>query len=205
MEKERYIYTKIDGYYWIKDTKTNENYCANKTIVKLLNQQDKRIKELEEENNFLEKRNEKLIIDCQDFCLERNDIFEENKQLKEKYDNLYKCYQKTSQEDLKDKYDLAEKNEKLKIENGNLKEKISTQLQNNADNVDFMENQRKEIEQLKQSQNEKAIEVLTDILVNLCSKYSTIFGNHDEPIRVLDVEQISDFVNNQIKELRNEK
>lgn len=47
MEEERYIYTKIDGYYWIKDTKTNENYCANKTIVKLLNQQDKSMKELE--------------------------------------------------------------------------------------------------------------------------------------------------------------
>lgn len=47
MEEERYIYTKIDGYYWIKDTKTNENYCANKTIVKLLNQQDKRMKDLE--------------------------------------------------------------------------------------------------------------------------------------------------------------
>lgn len=46
-EKERYICKKIDGYYWIKDTETNENYCVNNSIVKLLNQQDKRIKELE--------------------------------------------------------------------------------------------------------------------------------------------------------------
>lgn len=50
---ERFIYTKIDGYYWIKDTETNENYCANKTIVKLLNQLDARIKELEEQNGYI--------------------------------------------------------------------------------------------------------------------------------------------------------
>lgn len=52
-ETERYIYIKIDGYYWIKDTETNENYCVNKSIVKLLNQQDKRIKELEERTKTL--------------------------------------------------------------------------------------------------------------------------------------------------------
>lgn len=40
--------------------------------------------------------------------------------LKAKYDNLYKCYQKTSQEDLKDKYDLAKENDKLQQQ---LKEK----------------------------------------------------------------------------------
>ena len=45
-EKNRYIYTKIDGYYWIKDTETNENYCVDKKIVNLLNQQDKEIKTL---------------------------------------------------------------------------------------------------------------------------------------------------------------
>lgn len=47
-EKNRYIYTKIDGDYWIKDIETNENYCVDKKIVKLLNQQDARIKVLEE-------------------------------------------------------------------------------------------------------------------------------------------------------------
>jgi len=47
-EKERYIYRKIDGYYWIKDTETNENYCVNKSIVKLLNKQDNEINVLNE-------------------------------------------------------------------------------------------------------------------------------------------------------------
>ena len=32
----------------------------------------------------MEKRNEELIIDRRDLCLERNDIFEENQQLKQK-------------------------------------------------------------------------------------------------------------------------
>lgn len=86
---ERFIYTKIDGYYWIKDTETNENYCANKTIVKLLNQLDARIKELEEAlkkantNNYLtdyylvEKENQQLKQqlsyeeNAHDLCIDR--------------------------------------------------------------------------------------------------------------------------------------
>lgn len=71
-EKYRYIYIKIDGYYFFKDIETNENYCVDKKIVKLLNQQDARIKELEEAlkkantNNYLtdyylvEKENQQL-------------------------------------------------------------------------------------------------------------------------------------------------
>lgn len=53
-----------------------------------------------------------------------------------------------------------EENQRLKIENVTLKEKISTQLANNADNVNFMENQRREIEQLKQAQKQLAIDKL---------------------------------------------
>ncbi len=89
MKKERYIYTKIDGYYWIKDTETNENYCVNKSIVKLLNQQNARIKELEEAlkkantNNYLsdyylvEKENQQLKQqlsyeeNAHDLCIDR--------------------------------------------------------------------------------------------------------------------------------------
>lgn len=61
--------------------KENKNKLING--LDRLNQQDKRIKELKEENKFLKKRNEKLIIDRRDLCLERNDIFEENQQLKQ--------------------------------------------------------------------------------------------------------------------------
>ena len=98
-EKERYKWSQdvivdcaYEDYDYIVDTENNiifddDNYFK---LVDLLNQQDKRIKELEEENNFLKKRNEKLIIDRRDICLERNDIFEENQQLKQQLHDLPK-------------------------------------------------------------------------------------------------------------------
>ena len=121
---------------------------------------------------------------------------------------------------LTDYYLVEKENQQLKIENETLKEKISTQLQNNADNVDFMENQRKEIErlkeklkdiknnyrrqidslliarlnlfkQLKQSQNKKAIEELEKV-----KKY---FLTTDDWL--VDGCELLDFVNNLIKEL----
>lgn len=125
---------------------------------------------------------------------------------------------------LTDYYLVEKENQQLKIENETLKEKISTQLQNNADNVDFMENQRKEIErlkeklkdiknnyrrqidslliarlnlfkQLKQSQNKKAIEELEKV-----KKY---FLTTDDWL--VDGCELLDFVNNLIKELEGEK
>lgn len=87
-EKERFELDLNDGDFIepaIIDTKRNIDYTPSQLckICDLLNEQDTRIKELEEENNFLEKRNEELIIDRRDLCLERNDIFEENQQLKQ--------------------------------------------------------------------------------------------------------------------------
>lgn len=96
-EKERYIYTKIDGYYWIKDTETNENYCVNKSIVKLLNQQDKRIKELEEENGYI------IFSDSYD---ENGIAIHEQKFVK--YKDIFK--------------ELVDENKKLKQENKQLKQ-----------------------------------------------------------------------------------
>ena len=83
-EKERYKLESHNGTFCeFHDTETDKWYTRKDLVTDLLNQQDKRIKELEEENNFLEKRNEELIIDRRDLCLERNDIFEENQQLKQ--------------------------------------------------------------------------------------------------------------------------
>lgn len=80
-EKNRYIYTKIDGYYWIKDTETNENYCVDKKIVNLLNQQDKEIKTLKTK---FEDRKRFCIsqVKCQQALI--NKLLEENQQLKER-------------------------------------------------------------------------------------------------------------------------
>lgn len=115
-EKLRYC---LIGYCSYRDTETG---VIGDNFVDLLNQQDKRIKELEENLVKYEKDKQmwqEMYKDAdrinKNIC--ETDIYplqEENQQLKAKYDNLYKCYQKTSQEDLKDKYDLAEENEELK-------------------------------------------------------------------------------------------
>lgn len=88
-EKERF---EVFGRHCIKDNDPDARRQLLDAYVAcvILNEQDKRIKELEEENNFLEKRNEELIIDRRDICLERNDIFEENQQLKQQLHDLPK-------------------------------------------------------------------------------------------------------------------
>lgn len=50
-EKERYVWAKIGGCEWIRDTEKGRLplYYDLETIANLLNQQDKRIKELEEQ------------------------------------------------------------------------------------------------------------------------------------------------------------
>lgn len=84
MEKERYKVRVSDDLCFVGVFDLQENkYVVNESVICLdtahllcdlfnkVDKQDARIKELEEENNFLEKRNEKLIIDCRDFCLVR--------------------------------------------------------------------------------------------------------------------------------------
>lgn len=138
MEKERYEFKEVESELDLYDTdivvadNDNDGIIRFNNICKALNQQDARIKELEEEN------------------------------------------------------------QQLKIENGNLKEKISTQLHNNVDNVDFMETQRKVIEQLKQSQNQKAADVLEKI-----RKY---FYKGD--CSLIDGCELEEFIANQLKELK---
>lgn len=88
-EKNRYIYTKIDGYYWIKDIETNENYCFDKRIVNLLNQQDKEIKTLKTK---FEDRKKFCIsqVKCQQDLI--NKLLEENQQLKQQLSDEEKAH-----------------------------------------------------------------------------------------------------------------
>lgn len=85
-EKERYIYTKIDGYYWIKDIETNENYCVDKKIVKLLNQQDKEIADLQHRLDVAEKALE-LAVDIANI---KSNHFWTSEELKEKAESELK-------------------------------------------------------------------------------------------------------------------
>ena len=101
-EKERYEWNSpYDSV--VRDNKNDDIINA----IERLNEQDKRIKELEEE---LAKQ-------------------------KEKYDKLYGCYKKTSNEDLYDKYRLAEETQQLKQQLHDLPKKIVKEIRD--DLLDF--------------------------------------------------------------------
>jgi FtsZ-binding cell division protein ZapB len=72
-------------------------------------------------DNRVVDNNELAIIDV---VKRLNQQDKEIEELKEKYNKLYECYKKTASEDLKDKYDLAEKNEELKTQPAEIVEKI---------------------------------------------------------------------------------
>lgn len=137
-EKERY--ENRDGIY---DT-TIDDYVNTDILVNLLNQQDKRMKELEQESYPAYKREHQRRA-----YLENIEVPKLKERIKELEEEL-RIIQYYKTETNKLDYELRKENEQLKIENGTLKEKISIQLQLNADNVNFMENQRRENEQLKQ-------------------------------------------------------
>ena len=98
--------------------------------------------------------------------------------------------------------ELREENQQLKIENGTLKEKILIQLQLNADNVNFMENQRRENQQLKQSQKQLAVEELEKIY-NLFEPYEN--SQKDTILCANNDISFIDYLENRIKELGGEE
>lgn len=163
--------------YTIESFEIDEPSCIfDNNLKDLLNQQDAIIKILEE---IRDKGNQKL----ENYYNEKID--ELDNYYNKHFDELIQKNNQFFEQQLKEKDEVIEMLKSIK------RYDIGDMLVENI--------------KLKESQNAKAVEVLTDILVNLCSKYSTIFGNHDEPIRVLDVEQISDFIMSQIKELRGGK
>ena len=135
-EKERYTIEsfEIDKPSCIFDNKTQQrilnlveyNYDEIVNLEDLLNQQDKRIKELENMNSRLSQGI--YWGNGEQFCDVVSKLKKENQQLKQqldeskseiekqkqKYDNLYECYQKTSSDDLQDKYRLADEIDQLK-------------------------------------------------------------------------------------------
>lgn len=87
-EKERYI---VLSDRQIKNTTNNsQSFLSENQICDLLNQQDKRIKELEEENCKLKRRLTLTTKYKDDVKDDRNKLFEENKQLKQQLHDLPK-------------------------------------------------------------------------------------------------------------------
>ena len=118
-EKERYKLESLNGTFsHIHDTELDEWFLNKQPITELLNQQDKRIKELEETNkvlcNELTKNNiikpNRLETCCGVPIYEVPKLKEENKQLTELYDELNKRYCKQQ-----DELDIVrEENQQLK-------------------------------------------------------------------------------------------
>lgn len=156
-EKERYkYYTETNQIY---DSEEDELYAYNlnnNKIISILNQQDKRIKELNtklvEEMELSAERRQ--IIE--DLTIENNQQDKEIEELKEKYNKLYECYKEQSQKDLKTIYEYVNENQ-----------------------------------QLKQSQNQKAIEEL--------KKIKNYFLDTEDWL--VDSCAIEEFIINQLKEL----
>lgn len=87
-EKERFEY----AIHYILDTETNE-YLALEEVIDLLNQQDKRIKELEEENkvgDFWHSAYQGKQLEYDQVYAELRNAYEENQELKQSLENLQK-------------------------------------------------------------------------------------------------------------------
>lgn len=144
----------------------------------------------------------KLIRDQLDILF-KNFLYPMNKEMQKPYNEI--SYDETLQNI--ELANIKSENQRLKIENGNLKEKISTQLQNNAYSVNFIKNQRREIEQLKQSQKQLAIEKLEKVK-EIVKHFSEIHSDDYYGVKsqVMGIRQdVFEFINNQIKELKGER
>lgn len=155
MEKERYELVNEDI---LRDNQENMGYViTNKTMVEWLNQQNKRIKELEKEN---QKANIKNYLT--DYYL----VEKENQHLKEEI--------------------------KLLDEDRQFKAEMWTKFADKCKSL---------TQQLKQSQNQKAIEVLEKI-----KRYFDDKGENDESDGWIITNRIVvEYINKQIEELEGDK
>ena len=122
MEKERYELQEIseDGFfYWYlkdNDTKLLKPIVDLHNCVKLLNQQDARIKELEEQNKNLEYARQlsyKSLLGVED---DYQDLKQENKQLKQQLEEKDKTIEMLKSIDRYDIGEMLTENVKLKAE-----------------------------------------------------------------------------------------
>lgn len=91
-KNKRYEWDKMEGCEWIRDTEMVNQplYYDLETVASLLNQQDKRIKDLEEQiktkdtiNNLYKTTVSLRDNDFKDLVYENNELKQENKQLKQ--------------------------------------------------------------------------------------------------------------------------
>ena len=69
----------------------------------------------------------------------------------------------------------------------------------------YIKSLHKQIKDLKKTQKEFAVSRLEELFYGLQEeKYTTIFGNQEEPIQVLERSQVLDYINNRIEQLKGE-
>ena len=182
-EKEKYILgEEFDGNrfnYYIKDTETNILTYSSQMWLDLLNQQDKRIKELESQFSATEEmRLENLNDGCR--CVERDSkrivkLQQENQQLKEKLNNFETCMKKYNVEDIK-LLDIM-----LLVLSGETKYQLK----------EIKDNYKKELEQ---SQKELTISEL--------KKFKDFIDHNIEIENDVGALKLQEFYSNQIKKLK---
>lgn len=202
---------------------------SKKELWDRIQEKNTRIEELGNQIKDLNLQLNQQLLESVDNDSYYETINEYEKRISELEDNIKNASRNNY---LSDYYLAEKKNQQLKIENENLKVKISTQLQNNVDNVDFMENQRREIKQLRedlqaknilvntymsivgtldnarkiqQSQNKKAIEMLEKIKSYFTEEYIDEDGTPTGDWTITkDSADVAEYIDSQLEELRGE-
>ena len=202
-EKERYRYIVATNKLY--DSQEDELYFYNinsNKVISILNQQDREIKQLKKELSKYKsyKTTEERIRDLENLY---SDYKKENQQLNEHIKEL----ELLLNADNKMKTNSIKGFEKLKQENLQLKERLSLKMEElhiaycGIEEVKTKNgNLKAEIQQLKQSQKQLAIEVLEKFKSELVNKTSPIQLSYMDYVK-----QVYDKINNQIKELKGEK
>lgn len=218
MEKKRYVYLiEVNQLY---DNEKDDLYAwniNNNKIINLLNQQDARIKELEEQNGYIifadgyddngNKVSKQVYTTYKSKC---DELIKENKQLTNQYDLLNKKYCEEMDKNIALKEQLEEKNKEIKKLSlyseklYKLEARIGLEERTVGDVVEELDRLRNQLElsqkenmQLKQSQNQKAVEVLSNLKSTLVNHISPILLNYNEYVG-----KVFETIDNQIKELR---
>lgn len=189
-EKERYKCESYnDTFSHIHDTQLDIWYVRKDLIADLLNQQDKRIKELEEENkvgDFWHSAYQGKQLEYDQVYAELRKVYEENQQLKEKLNNFETCMKKYNVEDI-ELLDLM-----LFVLSGETKYHLK----------EIKDKHKKE---LKQSQTKLAISELERLKNYFCEEDEDGDGIKTGDWTIIhDACEIAEFIDNQIKELKGE-
>lgn len=188
MKEERFEELDCKYTFGIKDNETSKTYFLDK-IIDLLNQQDKRIKELESKLRVSNSLNTSLSLDCNE--------------LKKRYDSQEKLLTRKLAENSR----LTLENQQLKEENGYIifadgydKNGNEIHKQEFVKYKDKFQELVEENQQLKQSQKKLAISELDEVNVLLTNTIIEVTENEFNVDKLCYLEEISSKFSEKIKD-----